>query len=152
LGHHLQPEPLRTTEFAPAVAATNEPQSPTRGYGKPIVATAFKVGRFSGQDFTLQPDGTLRCPANQPLSVHERRKEADGSLRLVYGARIRWCRPCPLREQCQWNGTVTVKPRQVSVLLHPLPVGSAPLRLRAIGAAECTGVPVCSSCDTNASR
>jgi hypothetical protein len=131
LGHHLQPEPLRTTEFAPAVTAPNEQQSPTRGYGKPIVASAFKAGRFSGQDFTLQPDGTLRCPAHQTLSVHERRKEADGSLRLVYGVSIRSCRPCPLCEQCQWAGAVTAKPRQVSVLLHPLPVGAAPLLWRA---------------------
>ena len=152
LGHQLHPDTLRTTEFAPAVAATNEQQPPTRGYGKPIVATTFKVGRFSGQDFTLQPDGTLHCPANQTLSVHERRKEADGSLRLVYGASIRRCRPCPLRKPRQWNGAVTAKPRQVSVLLHPLQVGSAPLRLRAIGAAENTGAPVYSSCDTNASR
>jgi hypothetical protein len=62
--------------------------------------------------------------------LHERRKEADGSLRLVYGASIHSCRPCPLREQCQWNGAVTAKPRQVSVLLHPLLVGSAPLLWR----------------------
>ena len=83
--------------------------------------------RFSGQDFVLQSDGTLRCPANQPLVAHERRREADGSLRVVYGASIRSCRPCPLREQCQWNGGATAKPRQVSVLLHPVVVGSAPL-------------------------
>jgi hypothetical protein len=59
--------------------------------------------------------------------AHERRKEADGSLRVVYAASIRSCRPCPLREQCQWNGSAPAKPRQVSVLLHPLVVGSAPL-------------------------
>jgi hypothetical protein len=35
-----------------------------------------------------------------------------------------------LREQCQWNGSATAKPRQVSVLLHPLAVGSAPLLWR----------------------
>ena len=75
----------------------------------------------------LQPDGTLRCPANQSLTAHERRREADGSLRVVYGASIRSCRPCPLRGQCQWNGGVTAKPRQVSILLHPVTVGSAPL-------------------------
>lgn len=128
LGHQLQPDPLRTTEFAPALSETNQ-QPSTCGYGKPTVATAFKAGRFAGQDFSFQPDGTLRCPANQTLSLHERRKEADGSLRLVYGASIHSCRSCPLREQCQWNGAATAKPRQVSVLLHPLPVGSAPLRL-----------------------
>jgi hypothetical protein len=45
----------------------------------------------------------------------------------VYGASIRSCRPCPKREQCQWLGSNTSKPRQVSVLLHPLRVGPAPL-------------------------
>ena len=62
--------------------------------------------------------------------AQERRREADGSLRIVSAASIRSCRPCPLREQCQWNGTATAKPRQVSVLLHPLEVGSAPLLWR----------------------
>jgi hypothetical protein len=127
LGHQLAPEPLRTTEFAPAVSETKEQPSRTCGYGKPAVTASFKVGRFSGQDFALQPDGTLRCPANQKLSAHERRKEADESLRVVYAASIRSCRPCPLREQCQWNGGATAKTRQVSVLLHPVVVGSAPL-------------------------
>ena len=120
LGHQLEPTALRTTEFAPALPAPPEtPKQPTStcGYGKPAVATSFKVGRFSGQDFVLQPDGTLRCPADQSLVVHERRREADGSLRLVYAASIRRCRPCPLREQCQWNGRTTAKPRQVSVRL-----------------------------------
>ena len=130
LGHQLGPTPLRTTEFAPAQAEANAQQPVTCGYGKPTLAAPWKAGRFSGQDFALQPDGTLRCPANQKLSAHERRKEADGSLRVVYAASIRSCRPCPLREQCHWNGSATAKPRQVSVLLHPLVVGSAPLLWR----------------------
>jgi hypothetical protein len=94
------------------------------------VGLPWKAGRFSGQDFALQPDGTLQCPADQKLFAHEQRREADGSLRVVYGASIRSCRPCPLREQCQWQGSTTKKPRQVSVLLHPLGVGPAPLRWR----------------------
>ncbi len=95
LGHQLAPEPLRTTEFAKAGLEAKEQLPHPCGYGKPEVAAAFKAGRFSGQDFTLQPDGTLRCPAQQSLVVHERRKEADGSLRVVYAASIRSCRPCP---------------------------------------------------------
>jgi hypothetical protein len=87
----------------------------------------FARRRFSGQDFTLQSDGTLRCPAGQSLRVHERRPEANASLRVVYAASIRSCRPCSLREQCQWQGGVTKKPRQVSIVLHPLAVGSAPV-------------------------
>jgi hypothetical protein len=107
-----------------------EQQPSSSGYGKPSVAAPWKAGRFSGQDFALQPDGTLRCPANQSLVAHERRKEADGSLRVVYAASIRSCRPCLLREQCQWNGSATAKPRQVSVLLHPVIVGSEPILWR----------------------
>jgi hypothetical protein len=134
LGHQIHSEPMRTTEFAPALPPVHKQeihtQAPPQGYGPAAVALRWKAGRFSGQDFTLQPDGTLRCPANQSLVVHERRREADGSLRVVYAASIRSCRPCPLREQCQWQGSATAKPRQVSVLLHPLVVGSAPLLWR----------------------
>ncbi len=129
LGHQLEPTPMRTTEFAPASQA-KEQQAPSSGYGPPTLAAPWKAGRLSGRDFVLQPDGTLRCPANQALSATEQRREADGSLRLVYAARLSQCRPCPLREQCQWHGRTTTKPRRVSLLLHPLPVGSAPLLWR----------------------
>jgi hypothetical protein len=127
LGHQLEPTPLRTTEFAPAAPEAKEQQAPSSGYGPPTLAAPWKAGRLSGQDFVLQPDGTLRCPANQALSATEQRREADGSLRLVYAARISQCRGCPLREQCQWHGRQTTKPRRVSVLLHPRQVGTAPL-------------------------
>ena len=134
LGHQLAPDPVRTTEFAPALPPAHteaiDSPSPSQGYGSAAVALPWKHGRFSGQDFALQPDGTLRCPAGQSLVAHERRREADGSLRVVYAASIRSCRPCPLREQCQWQGSATAKPRQVSVLLHPLVIGPAPLLWR----------------------
>jgi hypothetical protein len=130
LGHQLHPDLVRTTEFAPAIPSSSPtpPNTPPpSGYAPPHVGLPWKEGRFSGQGFTLQPDGTLRCPADQHLTSHEQRREADGSLRIVYGASIHSCRPCPLRDQCQWQGSATKKPRQVSVLLHPLVVGSAPL-------------------------
>ncbi|HEX6477368.1 MAG TPA: hypothetical protein VF043_00880 [Ktedonobacteraceae bacterium] len=127
LGHQLLTSPVRTTEFAPALPPPQPHATPASGYAPPEVGSTWKAGRFAGQDFALQSDGTLRCPAGQTLTAHERRREADGSLRVVYGASIRSCRPCPMREQCQWNGSTTAKPRQVSVLLHPLSVGSKPL-------------------------
>jgi len=140
LGHKLLPEPVRTTEFAPALPQQNEhaptpavfpaPSAPLSGYAPLATATAWKACRFTGTDFPLQPDGTLRCPAGKALVPHERRREREGSLRVVYSASIRDCRPCPLRERCQWNGSATRKPRQVSILLHPLSVGSAPLLWR----------------------
>src|SRR6266568_2374288 len=114
LGHQLHPDPVRTTEFAPALLAMQEQAadllSPMPGYGPLEQALPWKRDRFSGQDFVLQPDGTLRCPAGQSLVAHERRREADGSLRVVYAASIRSCRPCPLRDQCQWQGSATAKP------------------------------------------
>jgi hypothetical protein len=140
LGHQLVPEPVRTTEFAPALPEQNEPSptspisptaiAPPSGYAPPATAMSWKAGRFTGADFPLQPGGTLRCPANNVLVPHEQRRERKGSLRIVYSARIRDCRPCLLREHCQWSGSTTGKPRQVSVLLHPLAVGSAPLLWR----------------------
>jgi hypothetical protein len=140
LGHQLAPEPVRTTEFAPALPSQQEhaptppaspaASAPASGYAPPAPATSWKAGRFTGADFPHQPDGTLRCPAGSALLPHEHRRERDGSLRVVYGACIRDCRPCPLREQCQWSGSATAKPRQVSILLHPLPVGLAPLLWR----------------------
>src|SRR5712692_9272380 len=130
LGHQLEPTALRTTEFAPAVSDTLEEHGPSAGYGKPSAATSWKAGRFSGEAFPLQPDGTLRCPADKALHPTEQRTEHDGSLRVLYAARIVDCRVCPLREQCQWHGPKTTKPRRVSLLLHPLSVGSAPLLWR----------------------
>jgi len=127
LGHQLEPEPMRTTEFAPAFSAAKDQPAPPAGYAPAEVALPFKQGRFCGRDFMLQPDGSLRCPAGQALHATEERYEADGSLRLVYAARISHCRTCQFREQCQWRGGSTQKPRRVSVLLHPLQVGSGPL-------------------------
>jgi hypothetical protein len=130
LDHQLQPQPPRTTEFAPAIADGPEAgvkQTPVQGYSPPAVALPWKAGRFSGQDFTLQPDGVLHCPAGKTLRPTEQRREADGSLRVLYSARIRDCRDCPLRQQCQWHGDATTKPRRISLLLHPLQVGPAPL-------------------------
>ena len=133
LGHHLSPEPVRTTEFAPALPATRASvatAAPAQGYAPAGPGQPWKHGRFSGRDFLRQPDGTLRCPAGKSLSPTEQRREVDGSLRVVFEARIRDCRPCRVREQCQWHGQAAKHPRRVSLLLHPLAVASAPLLWR----------------------
>ncbi len=124
VGHTLHPTPMRTTEFARAALSAESasvlPLASTPSYGPPTFAHTWKQGRLEGQDFTPQPDGTLRCPADHPLYPQERRPEHDGTLRVLYAARIGHCRPCPLRERCQWHGTATKKPRRVSAVLHPL--------------------------------
>src|SRR5215470_6408404 len=58
--------------------------------------------------------------SSQPPAVpQERRPERDGSLRVLYAARIGHCRSCPLRAQCQ-ESSDTIKPRRVSAVLWPL--------------------------------
>jgi hypothetical protein len=129
LGHRLQPDPSRTTAFAPAVLPTPEEVSPAESFGyRPAEpALPWKKGRFAGRNFVPQPDGTLRCPAGQTLRPTEQRREQDGTLRVLYAARIRDCRVCRLREECQWHGTATHKPRRVSLLWHPQSGGTAPM-------------------------
>jgi hypothetical protein len=124
LGHRLHPTPMRTTEFASALA---EPlplpppdSSPEVIYGPPEWARTARVGIFAGTDFIEQPNGTLHCPAGHPLYSQERRAEEDGTVRVVYAARIADCRECPLREQCQGHGKDTKHPRRVSATRRPI--------------------------------
>lgn len=128
LGQHLAPAKVRTTEFAPAhdvpSVSANAPDPehapvPIVVYGPPHWANPSFTGGFPGSAFTLQPDGTLRCPANRPLYAQERRPEHDGSLRVLYAGRIGHCRTCPLREQCQESSS-TKKPRRVSAVFWPI--------------------------------
>ena len=128
LGQQFPPAELRTTEFAPALEVETPPTdesepavspSLTVVYGPPQWARSSFTHGFPGSAFTPQPDGTLRCPANHPLYPQERRPERDGSLRILYAARVGHCRSCPLRAQCQESST-TLKPRRVSAVLWPL--------------------------------
>src|SRR5581483_5636640 len=89
LGQQLSQAELRTTEFAPAhesgATSTDEPlpleaPAPAVTYGPPQWARPSFTHGFPGSAFALQPDGTLRCPADHPLYPQERRPERDGSL------------------------------------------------------------------------
>jgi hypothetical protein len=128
LGQKLSPSELRTTEFAkaevcepaPAVEpARTEEQTPPVKYGPAQWARPSFTGGFPGSAFIPQPDGTLRCPADRPLYPQERRPERDGSLRVLYAARIGHCRSCLLRARCQESSS-SLKPRRVSAVFWPL--------------------------------
>lgn len=128
LGQQLSQAELRTTEFAPARSAetpSTDELEPAEAPPSAVIYGPLQWARpsfthgFPGSAFTPQPDGTLRCPANHPLYLQERRPERNGSLRVLYAARIGHCRSCPLRAQCQESST-TIKPRRVSGVLWPL--------------------------------
>ncbi len=133
LGQHLSPTAMQTTEFAPVLQASQAPtveqapvteQTPAVLYGPAQWARPSWTSGFPGSAFTLQPDGSLLCPADHPLYPQERRPERDGSYRLLYAARIRDCRCCRLRAQCQ-ESLSTTKPRRVSAVFWPVTASQA---------------------------
>src|SRR5258706_5892376 len=134
LGQKLSSSDLRTTACANAMLVELEPgaspvptlapgcsekHTPPVKSGPPQWVRPSFTGGFPGSAFPPQPDGTLRCPADRPLSLQERRPERDGSLRILYAARIGHCRSCPVRAQCQ-ESSATIKPRRVSAVFWPL--------------------------------
>ncbi|HEX4205792.1 MAG TPA: hypothetical protein VHZ51_16655 [Ktedonobacteraceae bacterium] len=128
LGQTLSSSELRTTEFAEALTAMPAQACESAAIGKPTSVVTYGPPKFArpsftrgfpGSAFTLQPDGTLRCPADRPLYPKVRRLERDGSLRVLYAARIGHCRSCLLRSQCQESDS-SVKPRRVSAMFWPL--------------------------------
>lgn len=115
---------MRTTEFASAqmdesVPVSRPPDPAPVTYGPPQWARPSYTKGFAEADFTLQSDGTSRCPAGCTLYPQERRPERDGSLRVLYAARIGHCRMCRLREHCQESAT-TIKARRVSAVYWPV--------------------------------
>jgi hypothetical protein len=136
-GQQVSATSMRLTEFAysqidesvkasePVKVSEPVKADESVSYGPPQWARRSFTKGFAGADFALQPDGTLRCPADHPLYPQERRAERDGSVRVLYAARIGHCRSCPLRAQCQENST-TIKPRRVSAVFWPLTSTTSP--------------------------
>ncbi len=125
---------LRTTRWddaaVPTWIAAAEPAEAVPPYDapatKPMVAQYGPLevaqnwgrasGRFTGDAFSVQEDGTLRCPADKILRPQERRTEADGTLRLVYRAKQADCRSCVLVRDCLGRQASGVHPRRVSAV------------------------------------
>jgi hypothetical protein len=85
----------------------------------PQFTKSRRAGKFALGDFQPQPDGSLRCPANHPLYATTRRLEPDGSVRVLYAARLADCRGCELQEQCLLHGRASLGPRHVSAVILP---------------------------------
>src|SRR5437667_7993667 len=79
------------------------------------------TGRFGAEDFVLQEDGKLRCPAGANLWLSEVRQENAFTQRAVYLAYQTDCQPCTLREQCLASGAKGDRARRVSAVRRLLP-------------------------------
>jgi len=80
LGQTMQGVQLREIEWAPAKeapAAFGASEPPPQEYGPWQWAASFgrATGRFGAEDFVLQEDGKLRCPAGASLWLSEVRQE-----------------------------------------------------------------------------
>src|SRR5262249_42535737 len=103
--------------------AMNAPKKRTLpvGYGPPTFSARSAHAGFAGTDFSLQPDGTVLCPAKHSLTLLEQRPLKNGSIRLVYAAHIHDCRGCPLRSACQGPDNSPRRARRVHAVCQPLP-------------------------------
>jgi hypothetical protein len=111
------------SQASPTSASQDHPADhcPAVIYGPPEWAQTPRAGKFAGTDFEPRPDGTLRCPAGHPLYAETRRPERDGSVRVLYAARLPDCRGCLLRDLCLGHGKQTKGPRRVSAVVRPRP-------------------------------
>ena len=113
LGHQLEPTPLRITGFAPALPLTSEQaatrpvsSAPASGYCPPTTATRLgKRGDSKEPTFLSSPMGRCGVLLASRLLHMSGEERADGSLRVVYAASIRSCRPCSSRASSA-NGRV----------------------------------------------
>lgn len=126
LGQTMQGVQLRDIEWAPAKEAPavfEAPDPPPEEYGPWQWAAAFgrATGRFGAEDFVLQEDGKLRCPAGASLWLSEVRQENEFTQRAVYLAYQTDCQRCALREQCLASGAKGDRARRVSAVRRLLP-------------------------------
>jgi len=125
--HLLEDVPVQRQSAIGASAEKYKPDEPiaedeVESYG-PVELTqewANAHGRFSGKDFVLLDEATLRCPADKLLRARSRLPLPNGNLRIYYSARIVECRSCPLAAQCIGRRASGGNPRQVSGIRHPI--------------------------------
>jgi hypothetical protein len=111
------PAAAMPAQASPAVAEPIE-EEVIENYGPLEMAKEWAKcrGRFSGKDFVLLDEGTLRCPADKLLRPRSRVPLRNGNLRICYSAKIVDCRRCTLASQCIGVGAYGDKPRQVSAI------------------------------------
>ena len=113
----LTPDAAMPAQAEPVVAEPVE-EEVIENYGPLEMAKEWAKcrGRFSGKDFALLDEGTLRCPAGKLLRPRSRVPLRNGNLRMCYSAKIADCRRCALASQCIGVGAYGDKPRQVSAI------------------------------------
>lgn len=76
--------------------------------------------KFSGSDFTLLDERTLRCPANHLMYRREVRQNRYGDKLILFGINPRTCQQCSLKSQCLASGTKGTGGRRITVIRKKL--------------------------------
>jgi hypothetical protein len=126
LGHAMQGGEMREIEWAqpkerPPRFSLAQPAQAEYGPWQPAGDAGPGRGRMTGEAFSLQEDGTLRCPAGASLWLSELRQENTFTQRAVYVAPLENCQGCQLREQCLGRGARGNRARRVSAIRRLLP-------------------------------
>jgi hypothetical protein len=130
LGQQMQGGTLREIEWAPPKEAPPifvPVEGSLEVYGSWQWATQFgrATRRFGAEDFPLQENGMLRCPAGASLWLSEVRQENTFTQRAVYVASQTDCPHCALREHCLGQGAKGNRARRVSAVRRLLPPPSS---------------------------
>jgi hypothetical protein len=117
---------LRDIEWTPAKAApaavsAEDPPAQEDGPWQWAAAFGRATGPLGAEDFVLQEDGKLRCPAGANLWLSEVRQENAFTQRAVYLAYQTDCQRCALPEQCLASGAKGDRARRLRAVRHLLP-------------------------------
>ncbi|MBD2069000.1 hypothetical protein H6F93_15970 [Leptolyngbya sp. FACHB-671] len=140
IGNANDPQPVRQTLWTEAVETMEVPSDQTvappeplalsqktrvphppesdRDYAPMQVAPSWarSRGKFSGSDFTLVNERTLRCPAGHSMYRRELRQNRLGDLLIMFGINPRTCAHCTLRDQCLADGSKGTGGRRITVV------------------------------------
>lgn len=141
-GFAHQPQMLRQTlwspaqdaEIAPASSASQEhplPLSDAKAVCPPVDsiehgpmeitgAWARSIGKFSGNDFQLLDEHSLKCPAGHLMYRRELRQNRLGDLLILFGLNPRTCQQCALKDRCLADGSKGTGGRRVTVIRKKL--------------------------------
>jgi hypothetical protein len=146
VGWKQHPESLRQTLWQPALEGDDleaeppvapQPQQSSLGATKThppfddtpseqyapmqvVESWARSNGKFAGNDFTVESERSLRCPAGHSMYRREVRRNGRGDLLLIFSMARRTCLQCPLRERCVANGSAMTNGRRITVIRRKL--------------------------------
>lgn len=107
-------------ECAAATVASGSPSEATAlevpSYGPLCLAYSWmkQPPPYAAANFQVGEEDTLLCPEGKVLRVEERRVQANGELRVLYGAKVGDCRSCGVVEACLGESGVVKRGRRVS--------------------------------------